>query len=61
MCRIVEAIYQMLGTKLDENDENIPEKRVEMIFNRLDTVNNNYILTNILNLELVVNKFKIMT
>ncbi len=40
MCRIVEAIYQMLGTKLDENDENIPEKRVEMIFDRLDTVNN---------------------
>ncbi len=38
MLNIVDAIYQMLGTKIEESGENNPEKRVEMIFDLLDTV-----------------------
>ena len=38
MSRIVESIYQMLGPILSETEEEDPEKRVDMIFNQLDTV-----------------------
>jgi hypothetical protein len=37
MILIIEAIYQMLGPNTESEDENA-EKRVEMIFNHLDTV-----------------------
>ncbi|CAG2177780.1 unnamed protein product, partial [Oppiella nova] len=36
MILIIEAIYQMLGPNTESEDENA-EKRVEMIFNHLDT------------------------
>ncbi|CAG2115573.1 unnamed protein product [Medioppia subpectinata] len=36
MCSIIEAIYQMLGPNIENEEENA-EKRVEMIFNHLDT------------------------
>lgn len=38
MSSIVESIYQMLGPNIAEAEDEDPERRVEMIFNRLDTV-----------------------
>ena len=40
MSCIVESIYQMLGPNIPETEDEDPEKRVEMIFEHLDTVLN---------------------
>ncbi len=38
MCSVVDAIYQMVGNMVQFCDDNTPQKRVDQLFESMDTV-----------------------